>query len=108
MIRDWFARRQDIELIDWPHCSLDLNPDENMWAQVKRHMCKNWHNPPPRRPDNLWKLIQVAWDAVAEKKLSLKTLVDCMPTRLQNLFELGGRLTKYCIVALFIIFVLIF
>ena len=37
-IRDWFVRRQDIELIDWPHCSPDLNPIENMCAQVKRHV----------------------------------------------------------------------
>ena len=26
LIRDWFARRQDIELIDWPHHSPDFNP----------------------------------------------------------------------------------
>ena len=26
LIRDWFVRRLNIELIDWPHCSLDLNP----------------------------------------------------------------------------------
>ena len=70
LIRNWFARRQDIELIDWPLCSLDLNPIENMWAQVKRHMCKNWPNPPPRCPDDLWKLVQDAWDAMAENKLS--------------------------------------
>ena len=34
-IRDWFERRQDIRLIDWHHCSPDLNQIENMWAQVK-------------------------------------------------------------------------
>ena len=40
LIGDWFVSRQDIELIDWPHCSLDLNPIGNMWAQIKRHTCK--------------------------------------------------------------------
>ena len=76
LIRDWFARRQDIELINWPHRSQDLKPIENMWAQVKKHMRKNWPNPPPRRPDDdLWKLVQDAWRAMAEKKLSLKTLI---------------------------------
>ena len=50
LIRDWFARRQDIELIDWPRRSPDLNPIENMWAQIKRHMRKRWPNPPPTRP----------------------------------------------------------
>ena len=66
-----------------------------MWAQVKKHMRKNWPKPPPRRPNDLWKLIQDAWDAMAEKKHSLKRLVDSMPTRLQNVIELGGRRTKY-------------
>ena len=84
-IRDWFERRLDIDLIDWPHCFPDLNPIEIMWAQIKRHMCKNWPNLPPRRPDDLWKLVLDVWDAVEEKKLSLKRLVDSMPTRLQNL-----------------------
>ena len=51
--------------------------------------------PPPRRPDDLWKLVQDAWDAVAEKKCSLKRLVDYMPTRLQNVIELGEIWTKF-------------
>ena len=92
LIRDWFARRQDIVLIDWPRRSPDLNPIENMWAQVKRRMHKNWPNPPPRHPNDLWKLVQ---DALAEKKRPLKRLVDSMPTWLQNVIELGGRWTKY-------------
>ena len=96
MIRHWLARRQDIELVDWPRRSPDVNPNENMWAQVKKNMHKSWHNPPLRRPDDdLWKLVQDAWDAMAEKKRSVKRLVDCMPTRLQNVIQLGGRWTKY-------------
>ena len=59
---------------------------------VKRHIRKNWPNPPPRRPNDLWKLVQ---DAMAEKKRPLKRLVDSMPTRPQNVIELGGRWTKY-------------
>ena len=59
-------------------------------------MRKNWPNPPPGRPDDdLWKLIQDAWDAMTEKKCSVKKLVDSMSTRLQNVTELGGRWTKY-------------
>ena len=80
LTRDWFARRQDIELIDWPRRSPALNPIENMWTHVKKHMRKNWPNPPPRCPIDLWKLVQDAWNAMAEKKRSLKRLVDSMPT----------------------------
>ena len=66
-----------------------------MWAQVKRHMRKNWPNPPPRRPNNLWKLVQDAWDAMTEKKRPLKRLDDSMRTRLQYMIELEGRWNKY-------------
>ena len=31
LLQDWFARTQDIELIDWRCCSPDLNLIENMW-----------------------------------------------------------------------------
>ena len=92
LIPDWFARRQDIEMIDWPRRSPDLNPIENMCAQVKRHMRKRWPNPPPTCPNDLWKLVQ---DAMAEKKRPLKRLVDSVPSRLENVIELGGRRTKY-------------
>ena len=75
-----------------------MNTIENFWAQVKKHMRKNWPNPPPRRhDDDLWKLVQDAWDAMAGKKRSVKRLVDSMPTRLQNVIELLGRWTKYWI-----------
>ena len=55
-------------------------------------MRKNGPKPPSRRPDDLWKLVQDAWDAVNEKKRSLKRLVDSMPSRLQNATELEDGL----------------
>ena len=85
-----------MELIYWPRRSPDVNPNKNVWAQVKKNMRKSWSNPPPRRPDDdLWKLVQDARDAMAEKKRYVKRLVDFMPTQLQNVIELGGRWTKY-------------
>ena len=73
-----------------------MNPIENMWAHVKKHMRKNWPNPPPRHPDDdLWKLVQDAWDAMTEKKRSVKRLVNSMSTRLKTVIELGERWTKY-------------
>ena len=88
--RDLFVRRQDIELIDWPHRSPDLNPIENMWAQVKKYMRKNWSNPTPRHPNDLWKLVQ---DALAEKECSLKRLLNSMPAQLQNVIRVGRKMS---------------
>ena len=54
LIRDWFARKLDFVLIDCPHRSPDLNPIENnMWAQVKNYLRKNWSNLPRRHPGDL-------------------------------------------------------
>ena len=58
-------------------------------------MRKNLPNPSPGSPDDLWKFLQDAMDAMAEKKRSLKRILDSMTTRLQNVIELGRRWTKY-------------
>ena len=41
-IKDWFGRRHDVEVIEWPARSPDLNSIENMWAALKWHIRLNW------------------------------------------------------------------
>ncbi|KAJ4440879.1 hypothetical protein ANN_10726 [Periplaneta americana] len=35
-IQRWFTRRRDVDPVDWPPKSPDMNPIENLWATVKR------------------------------------------------------------------------
>ena len=42
-------------------------------------------------PDDLYKLVQDALDAVAEDKRCMKRLIDYMSTQLKNVIELGGN-----------------
>ena len=36
-IRYWFANTHDIEMIDWPRRSPDLNSIKNTWDKVQKH-----------------------------------------------------------------------
>lgn len=86
-IQNWFAERQDIELIHWPRRSPDLNPIENVWACLKKHMKKNRPNPPPNTADAFWELVENAWDSLAENQLYFERLVGSMPRRFENIIR---------------------
>ncbi|KAJ4437567.1 hypothetical protein ANN_17712 [Periplaneta americana] len=54
-IQRWFTRRRDVDPVDWPPNSPDMNPIQNLWAAVKRILCSNWaEQPPVRTPEELW------------------------------------------------------
>ncbi|KAJ4444912.1 hypothetical protein ANN_06711 [Periplaneta americana] len=41
-IQRWFTRRRDVDPVDWPSNSPDMNPIQNSWAAVKRILRSNW------------------------------------------------------------------
>ncbi|KAJ4445498.1 hypothetical protein ANN_07306 [Periplaneta americana] len=53
-IQRWFTRRRDVDPVDWPPNSPDMNPIQNLWAAVKRIVRSNWaEQPPVRTPEEL-------------------------------------------------------
>jgi transposase len=76
-------------LIKWPPYSPDLNPIENLWADLKKrvekHNCKN--------VGELEKAVNLEW--IQTDKVYCKKLVDSMPKRLQQVLEACGGATQY-------------
>ena len=76
-------------MIDWPPYSPDLNPIENLWADLKkrveRHNCTN--------VVALESAVRFEWKETS-KELCQK-LVGSMPKRIALLFELNGAPTGY-------------
>jgi transposase len=87
--RKWFNDNL-IALLDWPACSPDLNPIENVWGQFVRTIYAD--NKQYRTVAELKNAISTAWN-----NLSIETLqnhVDSMPDRIFQVIQHNGGATK--------------
>lgn len=86
--RQYLAARQ-IQVLDWPGNSPDLNPIENLWAKVQRSLPRNL----PRNEGELWTRVQTAWAEVSVEYL--RTLISSMPTRVREVIKNHGGHTRF-------------
>lgn len=86
----WF-RDEKITVLDWPACSPDLNPMENLWAIMVRRVYAE--NKQYDTVDQLRVAIGSAWLDVEPK--ILQNLIESMKRRLFQLIGRAGRLTDY-------------
>lgn len=86
-----FLQDQGVERLPWPACSPDMNPIENLWAEVTRRI-----NNLARQPTNVAELRQALMDAWADIPLNtLTTLSEGMPRRVEALRAAAGGHTRY-------------
>jgi transposase len=89
-VASWF-RNNNINVLDWPSRSPDLNPIENMWGLLVQNLTRQ--RVVFQNRDELLTAITNAWHALPQdyhRNLSLS-----MPRRLERVIEVNGAMTKY-------------
>ncbi|KAH9442507.1 hypothetical protein Pst134EB_033186 [Puccinia striiformis f. sp. tritici] len=85
-----FRKDNNINTIEWPPQSPDLNPIENLWKILKTGIQQNYQ---PKSLDEMKEAIQQAWDDLPEQHLG--SLLNSMPNRMRLVVEAGGGPIKY-------------
>lgn len=85
-----FLRTRGIRVLDWPGNSPDLNPIENLWADVNRRVNSALL---PRNCEELWDAVLTAWQET--DVALLHKLYKSLPSRVQNVIKMRGGPTRY-------------
>ena len=81
-----FLASQELNIMDWPPNSPDLNPIENLWAIIKRKVYLDGKQ--YTSLDVLWAAIQDACNEISAAEI--KNLVSSVDNRLVEVLETGG------------------
>ena len=81
-----FLASNSIKVLSWPSQSPDLNPMENVWADLKRRVeIRN-----PKNEQELRDAIEIEWENV-----NTENLVNSMGRRLKECIDANGGHTSY-------------
>ena len=100
VVQKWLgdsSRENQIELLDWPAYSPDLNPIENIWKFLKDAINDKFPDLKdlPRNQEALDRLIHAAvvcWNELEDRLF--ESVIKSMP-RMETVIEAGGWYTKY-------------
>uniref|UniRef100_A0A3Q1BIU9 Tc1-like transposase DDE domain-containing protein n=1 Tax=Amphiprion ocellaris TaxID=80972 RepID=A0A3Q1BIU9_AMPOC len=86
--KSWFQTNR-IQVMEWPAQSPDLNPTENLLADIKNAV----REAKPRNAEELWTVVQLSWAAIPVDRC--QKLVDSMHHRCEAVIRNHGYATKY-------------
>lgn len=84
--RAWFEEKE-IDLLDWPACSPDLNPIENLWGILARRVYANSRQ--YGSVNELYVAVCTAWREIPQNIID--SLINSMPKRVFELIKRGGK-----------------
>ncbi|KAL7295738.1 hypothetical protein TKK_0011082 [Trichogramma kaykai] len=90
-VQFWYQEHPHLILLDHPPRSPDLNPIENMWAQLTR----NWVPEDIRTPAAMRNKLRDSWNALLRNPQYFERLTRSMPARLQEVLLRQGAPTHY-------------
>ena len=81
----------------WPAKSPDMNPIENLWAQMETSLQNRKHK--PRNRDELWRAVQDIWNNI--NLFDVRRLVLSIRRRCNVMTQAAGHHSRSCIFILF-------
>ena len=86
-----FFEDSDINLMQWPGQSPDLNPIEHLWDELER--CIRQQDPPPASEEKLAEILQEEWNKIPNTVF--QNLILSMKRRVKAVRHAKGYATKY-------------
>lgn len=86
-----WLEEQEINLLDWPAQSPDLNPIEHTWNHLKR--CLSGYESAPTGVHQLWERVVEEWGKIDEEQC--QKWIESMPRRIEAVIKAKGAHTKY-------------
>ena len=90
ILQVWFQEHPQLELVDWPSRGCDMNPIEDMWA----NMVNTWEPEEERTPPRLMEHVNTVWGNLRGKPLAYNSVAS-MQRRLQAVIDHEGGWSKY-------------
>ena len=86
-----FLRGDDIEVMEWPAISPDLNPIENLWDLLDRKVRNRQHA--PQTLQELGDALKEEWENIPQGEI--QNFIESMPRRCQAVIQCRGGHTQY-------------
>lgn len=83
VVRQWFQEQRNLELLPWPSNRPNLNPIENVWANI----INVWEAAEERTPQQLWRHVQREWEVLRTKQHIIYNHVESVQRRLQCVID---------------------